>query len=130
MIKIFQQFQEQTPNLFANGPNNLWTNVYTSCIMGDGNNGSSQTFEINVTNLPEQDVYYRVARTVSNGNWYLAPQQALSLGLNTIIVNKVDFDRTVKFQFSSGSVEFDEILLNNEPIFQGTTKKLTGLWRK
>ena len=37
----------QTPNLFYNGPNDLWTNVYTSCIMGDGNNGSSQTFEIN-----------------------------------------------------------------------------------
>ena len=51
------------------------------CIVGDGNNGSSQTFEINVTNLPEQEVYYRVARTVSNGNWYLAPQQTLSLGL-------------------------------------------------
>ena len=117
---------EQTPNLFANGPNNLWTNVYTACIIGDGNNGSSQTFEINVTNLPEQEVYYRVARTVSNGNWYLAPQQTLSLGLNTIIVNKVDFDRTVKFQFSSGNIEFDEILLNNEPIFEGTTKKLTG----
>ena len=31
-------------------PIDLWTNVYTSCIMGDGNNGSSQTFEINVTN--------------------------------------------------------------------------------
>ena len=59
---------DQTPNLFSNGPNISWTNVYTACVVGDGNNGSSQIFEINVTNLPEQDVYYRVARTVSNGN--------------------------------------------------------------
>ena len=117
---------EQTPNLFAIGPNNSWTNVYTACIIGDGNNGSSQTFEINVTNLPSDEVYYRVVRTVSNGNWYFAPQQTLSQGVNTIVVNEVDFDRTVKFQFSSENIEFDEILLNDEPIFEGTTKKLQG----
>ena len=40
---------EQTPYLFANGPNDSWTNVYTACIAGDGNNGSSQTFQINVS---------------------------------------------------------------------------------
>ena len=117
---------EQTPNLFAYGPNDSWTNVYTACLIGDGNNGASQTFEINVTNLPEEEVYYRVIRTVSNGNWYFAPQQTLSLGVNTIVVNEVDFDRTVKFQFSSGNLEFNEILLNNYPIFEGTTKKLIG----
>ena len=117
---------EQTPNLFADGPNDSWTNVYTACLIGDGNNGASQTFEINVTNLPEEEVYYRVIRTVSNGNWYFAPQQTLSLGVNTIVVNEVDFDRTVKFQFSSGNLEFNEILLNNYPIFEGTTKKLIG----
>ena len=117
---------EQTPYLFANGPNDSWTNVYTACIAGDGNNGSSQTFQINVSNLPEEEVYYRVVRTVSNGNWHFAPQQTLSLGVNTIVVNEVDYDRTVKFQFSSGNIEFDEIQHNNEPIFEGTTKKLIG----
>ena len=117
---------EQTPYLFANGPNDSWTNVYTACIAGDGNNGSSQTFQINVSNLPEEEVYYRVVRTVSNGNWHFAPQQTLSLGVNTIVVNEVDYDRTVKFQFSSGNIEFDEIKHNNEPIFEGTTKKLIG----
>lgn len=117
---------EQTPYLFANGPNNSWTNVYTACIAGDGNNGSSQTFQINVLNLPEEEVYCRVVRTVSNGNWHFAPQQTLSLGVNTIVVNEVNYDRTVKFQFSSGNVEFDEITHNNEPIFEGTTKKLIG----
>ena len=44
----------QTPNLFLNGPNNSWTNVYTACQIGDGNNGAQQIFSINITNLPPQ----------------------------------------------------------------------------
>tara|TARA_B100000497_G_C7688753_1_gene418073 strand:+ start:534 stop:2783 length:2250 start_codon:yes stop_codon:yes gene_type:complete len=116
----------QTPNLFSNGPNIPWTNVYTACEVGDGNNGSTQSFEINVTNIPEGGANYRVARTVANGNWYFSNTQSLSLGINTINVNKVDFDRTVKFQFSSGNIEFNKILLNNQAIYEGTVKKLIG----
>ena len=37
----------ETPNLFLNGPNTTWTNVYTACEIGDGNNGAQQTFVIN-----------------------------------------------------------------------------------
>ncbi|MBH08020.1 MAG: hypothetical protein CMP71_02915 [Flavobacteriales bacterium] len=116
----------QTPNLFTNGPNTSWTNVYSACIIGDGNNGAQQTFVINVTNLPAQGANYRVARTVANQNWYFAPAQALSLGLNTITVNSVSFDRTVKFQFSNGAVEFSTITLNGDSIYQGVAKKLPG----
>ena len=102
----------QTPSLFSNGPNTTWTNVYTACQIGDGNNGSAQTFVINVTSLPSQGANYRVVRTVANQNWYFAPAQVLSLGLNTITVPAVSFDRAVKFQFSSGDVEFDALTLN------------------
>ena len=118
----------QTPNMFSVGPNNTWTNVFTACVIGDGNNGAMQTFVINVTNLPEYGANYRVIRTVANGNWYFAPAQPLSLGLNTITVNSVDFDRTVKFQFSTGAVEFDAISLNGEEIYLsgGIVKKLNG----
>ena len=116
----------QTPNFFSNGPNTTWTNVYTACEIGDGNNGSQQTFAINVTNLPPQGASYRVARTVANQNWYLAPAQALSLGINTIAVNAVNFDRTVKFQFSTGAVEFDMISLNGQAMYGGSVKKLPG----
>ena len=116
----------QTPNFFSNGPNTTWTNVYTACEIGDGNNGSQQTFAINVTNLPPQGASYRVARTVANQNWYLAPSQGLSLGINTITVNAVNFDRTVKFQFSTGAVEFDMISLNGQAIYGGSVKKLPG----
>jgi len=116
----------QTPSLFSNGPNNTWTNVYTACEIGDGNNGAPQTFVLNVTNLPPQGANYRVARTVANQNWYFAPSQALSLGLNTITVNSVNFDRTVKFQFSSGDLEFNAISLNGDVIYGGLVKKLPG----
>ncbi len=116
----------QTPSLFSNGPNTTWTNVYTACQIGDGNNGSAQTFVINVTSLPSQGANYRVVRTVANQNWYFAPAQVLSLGLNTITVPAVSFDRAVKFQFSSGDVEFDALTLNGVAIYGGSVKKLTG----
>ena len=38
--------------------------------------------------------------------------KALTLGTNTITVSAVSFDRSVKFQFSSGDVEFDALTLN------------------
>ena len=116
----------ETPNIFLNGPNNSWTNVYTACEIGDGNNGAQQIFSINVTNLPPQGANYRIARTVANQNWYFSPAQPLSLGPNTITVNSVNFDRTVKFQFSSGAVEFDAISLNGQNMYGGSAKKLTG----
>ena len=116
----------QTPNLFSNGPNSAWTNVYTACEIGDGNNGTQQTFIINVTNLPPQGANYRIARTVANQNWYFAPSQSLSLGINIITVNSVNFDRTVKFQFSSGAVEFNSISLNGAAMYGGLAKKLLG----
>ena len=116
----------QTPNLFSNGPNNTWTNIFSACQIGDGNNGALQTFVLNVTNLPPQGANYRIARTVANQNWYFAPAQALSLGLNIISVNAVNFDRTVKFQFSNGAVEFDAISLNGVTIYGGSVKKLPG----
>ena len=112
--------------MFSYGPNNIWTNVFTACEIGDGNNGALQTFVINVTNLPPQGANYRVVRTVANQNWYNAPAQPLSLGLNTINVNAVSFDRTVKFQFSSGDVEFDAVTQNGNIIYGGTVKKLPG----
>ena len=52
----------------------------------------------------------------------------MTIGLNTINVNAVDFERTVKFQFSNGEVEFDMINLNGQSFYsnQGTIKKLAG----
>ena len=37
---------------------------------------------------------------------------ALALGPNSVTVPAVSFNRSVKFQFSSGAVEFDDLTLN------------------
>ena len=57
----------------------------------------------------------RVYKTVANGNVDLGNPVALTLGVNSITVAAVTFDRTVKFQFSSGDVEFDALSLNGVP---------------
>ena len=36
------------------------------------------------------------------------------MGSNSITVDAVSFDRAVKFQFSSGDIEFDALSLNGE----------------
>ena len=97
---------------FVNGPNATWTDVLVASTIGDGNNGSAQTFTMNVTSLPQGGANYRVVKTVANGNWNNGPAIALTLGTNTKTVAAVAFDRSVKFQFSSGDVEFDFLSLN------------------
>ena len=124
---IASTISAQTPYLFSNIPaNNSWTHAYTACQIGDGNNGSLQTFVMNVTSMPAQGANYRVAKTTANQNWYNTSAQALSLGLNTITVNAVSFDRSVKVQFSNDAVEFDAISLNGQTTYGGTVKKLIG----
>ena len=59
---------EQTPILFSTTTNQTWTNVYTSCVIGDGNNGEEQTIVINVIEIPENGTNYRVVKTMANGN--------------------------------------------------------------
>ena len=113
---------EQTPELFANGPNESWTSVYTACIIGDGNNGVQQTLNINITSLPAEGVDYRVVKTVANGNFNLGDPQPLSLGYNTLNVVEPQNpwgDRVVKFQFSNNAVEFDELSLNGDIDYSG-----------
>jgi hypothetical protein len=54
----------------------------------------------------------RVYKTTANGSSFFGNPVALTLGLNTITVAAVTFDRAVKFQFSNGDVEFDALSLN------------------
>tara|TARA_Y100000991_G_C21860838_1_gene300825 strand:- start:291 stop:785 length:495 start_codon:yes stop_codon:yes gene_type:complete len=69
---------------------------------------------MNVTSLPEEGANFRVYKTTANGNDYFGNPTALSLGENTITVSAVDFNRAVKFQFSSGDIQFDALSLNGE----------------
>ena len=99
---------------FEDGPNDTWTDVLVACTTDDGNTGEAQSFTMNVTSLPDGGANYRVAKTVANGNWYFGNATSLTLGENTVTVAGVSFSRTVKFQFSSGEIEFDALTLNGD----------------
>lgn len=99
--------------LFNAGPDANWVAVITTAVSQDGaSSQSEQTVVLNVTTLPA-GANYRVVKTVSNGTWYAGDSQALGLGANTITVNSVAFDRTVKIQFSSDAVEYDALSVNS-----------------
>ena len=98
---------------FVAGPNTTWTHALVATTPADGAaSQAAQTFTMNVTSLPAGGANYRVVKTVANGNWFNGNAQALTLGTNTVTVAAVSFDRSVKFQFSSGDVEFDALTLN------------------
>ncbi len=101
---------------FEPGPNETWAYVFTAVNSDDPSSGEEQTLEIEVSALPEGGAEYRVAKTVANGNWYFGNPVELGFGLNTVTVSAVSFQRTVKFQFSSGDIEFTALSLNGEAV--------------
>ena len=97
---------------FISGPN-AWPHVLVATTLADGAaSQAAQTYSMNVTSLPSGGANFRVYKTTANGNDDFGNPVALTLGLNTITVPAVSFDRAVKFQFSDGSVEFDALSLN------------------
>ena len=67
---------------------------------------------MNIVSLPAGGANFRVFKTTANGNSWFGNPIALTLGSNSITVAAVSFDRAVKFQFSSGDVEFDALSVN------------------
>ena len=97
---------------FVSGPA-AWPYVLVATTVDSGSaSQGAQTFTMNVTSLPAGGADFRVAKTTANGNWFFGPATALTLGTNSITVPAVTFNRAVKFQFSSGAVEFDALSLN------------------
>ena len=96
---------------FVAGPTS-WPYVLVATTLADGSiSQGAQTFTMNVTDTAS-GASFRVAKTTANGNWFFGPAIAMTLGTNTITVPAVTFDRSVKFQFSNGAVEFDALSLN------------------
>ncbi len=112
---------------FVSGPN-AWPYVLVATTLADGAaSQSAQTFTMNVTSLPAGGANVRVYKTVANGNDFFGTPVALTLGSNSITVSAVTFDRVVKFQFSSGDVEFDALSLNGDDSdCVGTTTIVSG----
>ena len=104
---------------FATTANATYTHVVTGCLANDGNTGEAQTFEINITSLPAGGADYRIYRTTANGN-YTSGATALSLGANTITVAAATFARTVKVQVTSDAIEYDNLIVNGQTLYDGT----------
>ena len=113
---------------FVSGPS-AWPYVLIATTIADSTlSQESQSFTMNVISLPEDGASYRVYKTTANGNDYFGNPLALSLGENTITVSAVNFDRAVKFQFSSGDVEFDALSLNEEDTDCVTNSSSMGIY--
>ena len=98
---------------FDAGPT-AWPYVLVATTVADGaSSQGAQTFTMNVTDTAS-GANFRVVKTTANGNFFFGPAIAMTLGSNSITVPAVTFDRTVKFQFSSGDVEFDFLSLNGD----------------
>ena len=97
---------------FTSGPA-AWPYVLTATTIADGAaSQAAQTFTMNIVSLPAGGANFRVFKTTANGNSWFGNPVALTLGSNSITVAAVSFDRAVKFQFSSGDVEFDALSVN------------------
>ena len=98
---------------FVTGTNASWPYVLEATTVAAGvSSQAAQTFTMNITTLPTGGADVRVYKTTANGSAFFATPQALTLGSNTVTVAAVSFNRAVKFQFSSGDVEFDALTLN------------------
>ena len=99
---------------FVLGPDG-WPYVLVATTIDDGvASQAAQTYTINITSLPVNGANVRVYKTTANGNDFFGNPVALTLGSNSITVPAVSFDRAVKFQFSSGNIEFETLSLNGE----------------
>ena len=97
---------------FITGSNPSWSYVLVATTPDSlAASQGAQTFTINVTDTAN-GATVRVYKTTANGNAFFGNPLVLSLGPNSITVAAVTFDRAVKFQFSSGDVEFDALSLN------------------
>lgn len=101
-----------TSALFTPGSAN-YPYVLTSALTSDGaSSQGAQTLQINITSLPQDGANYQIVKTVSNGNTNYGNAVPLSLGLNTITVTAVSFNRTVRFRFDSAEICYSSLVLN------------------
>ncbi len=88
--------------------------IFIAATTSDNNNGAAQVLKINITELPSGGANSRIYSTNETGGTVFSNVTALTLGMNTISLAPVTWNRAVKFQFSSGDVYFDEVSLNND----------------
>ena len=107
---------------FIIGAGASWPYVLEATLASEGVSSlDAQTFTMNVTSLPETGANFRIFKTTPTGN-YFGNLTALQLGVNTFTVaaytasDEGFTSRAVKFQFSSGEVEFDALSINGQSV--------------
>ena len=110
-----------TSNLFDDTSNATWLRLFEATTTADENGGAAQTLAITITKLPTTGANYRVYKTTAAGGNYFSNATPLKLGIFTITVGAVAFNRAVKFQFDSGNIEYNSITLNNSIFWDGST---------
>ena len=98
---------------FNAGPDATWQAVLPLTTVADGvASQGEQTAVINVTYIPQGGANYQVHQTTASGGDGVFPTTTLVLGENTITVDAVGFDRSVKIEFDSDAVEYDALSVN------------------
>ena len=108
---------------FTDSGNDDWPKFSTLTISAEGSySRSEQTLEMYVTSLPPSGANLRVFKTTANGNDYFGDPQQIKLGPNTVTVSSVSFDRTVKIQFSSSDLDFNDLAVNGSVLYDGSVR--------
>ena len=111
-----------TSEHFDTGQNSSFPYVLTTTLKNIDleSSQSAQKVQINfVENGLPEGAEYRIYRTTANGGNYTSDPIALVNGTNTIQVGSVDFNRTVKIQFSASAstAEFDQLSVNGVSLY-------------
>lgn len=101
----------ESSDFVTTGNSNWPYSINLATSSGGASSQEEQTLDINITSLPA-GAEYRVVKSLSNGNFFNGNPKTLSEGSKKIAVDAVEFDRTVKIQFSSGAITFDTLIVN------------------
>lgn len=116
----------ESPDFIARD-DTTWTHVIPLVYSSDGaSSQGTQTFSLNITELPDDGAGYRVIRTNSNGFWFSSSREELVLGNNFITVASENFDRHVRIQLSSPAIRFNSLSINESQVLPDSDSQDTG----
>jgi hypothetical protein len=99
-------------NLFISQEVDAWPFYLVAASVDDTNMNTAHSFEMNITCLPAVGATYRIYKTNSAGNDIECCVAPLTLGLFSKTVAAVAWDRSLRFQFSTGDIGYSSLSVN------------------
>jgi hypothetical protein len=99
-------------NLFISQEVDAWPFYLVAASVDDTNMNTDHSFEMNITCLPAVGATYRIYKTNSAGNDIECCVAPLTLGLFSKTVAAVAWDRSLRFQFSTGDIGYSSLSVN------------------